>query len=181
MLRLVLLLPQLPDIPGLSSCSESRRVEVSFMRALCRRSDRRHFETDSGQGFNSPVAATNRNLLKGSVQVDRIEVHSMTTKAVISPGVCGLQTSVITRAQASLCSVAIDSPCALVQGLAEELTEVDPLSEVIVEGAPPRIWQLAAKHHLHAACPVPVGILKAIEVETGLALPADASIAISRV
>lgn len=104
----------------------------------------------------------------------------MTTKASISPGVCGLQTLVIARAKGSFCSVAIDSPCTLVQSLAEELTEVDPLSEVIVKGAPPRIWQVAAKYHLHAACPVPVGILKAIEVETGLALPVDVSITISR-
>ncbi len=32
----------------------------------------------------------------------------------------------------------------------------------------------------HAACPVPVGIIKAVEVEAGLALPEDAHIKVSR-
>jgi len=36
--------------------------------------------------------------------------------------------------------------------------------------------RLAAEHLVHPACPVPSGILKAIEVESGLALPKDASI-----
>jgi len=104
----------------------------------------------------------------------------MTTKAYISAGVCGLQTTVIARAQGPRCAIAIDSGCRLVQSLAEALVEADPLCEVLTQDDPPRIWQLAAKHRLHAACPVPVGILKAIEVEAGLALPADVSIAISR-
>jgi len=107
-------------------------------------------------------------------------VNAMTTKACISAGVCGLQTTVIARAQGLRCTLAIESGCRLVQGLAEELVEVDPLSEVFLQDDPPRTWQLAAKHRLHAACPVPVGILKAVEVEAGLALPADVSIALSR-
>jgi hypothetical protein len=35
---------------------------------------------------------------------------------------------------------------------------------------------MAAKHCKHAACPVPSGIVKAVEVASGLALPKDASI-----
>ena len=38
--------------------------------------------------------------------------------------------------------------------------------------------KLGAKHCAHAACPVPV--IKAIEVEAGLALPADVIIKISK-
>jgi hypothetical protein len=104
----------------------------------------------------------------------------MTTKACISAGVCGLQTTVTARMQGSHCAVAIDSVCKSVQSLADELEELDPLSELFSQDEPPRIWQLAAKHRLHAACPIPVGILKAIEVEAGLALPADVSITLSR-
>jgi len=115
---------------------------------------------------------------RGNVHFDC--VNAMTTRACISAGVCGLQTTVTARAQGSRCAVAIDSACRFVQSLADELAEVDPLSEVLTQDDPPRIGQLAAKHRLHAACPVPVGILKAIEVEAGLALPADVSIAISR-
>jgi hypothetical protein len=104
----------------------------------------------------------------------------MTTKACISPGACGLQTTVTVRSEGSHCVIAIDSICAFVQSLADELTEVDPLREVLMPDDLPRIWQLAAKHRLHAGCPVPVGILKAIEVEAGVALPADVSITLSR-
>lgn len=39
------------------------------------------------------------------------------------------------------------------------------------------IWE--EKHKQHAACPVPAGIIKAIEVAAGLALPKDAKIEVS--
>jgi len=109
-----------------------------------------------------------------------IATSVMTTKAHISAGVCGLETSVVVRSQGSRCAIAIESSCTFVQRLAEELVDVEPLSEILSRDELPRIWQLAAKHRLHAACPVPIGILKAIEVEAGLALPADVSITISR-
>jgi hypothetical protein len=37
-----------------------------------------------------------------------------------------------------------------------------------------------SKHCPHPACPVPSGILKAVEVAAGLALPRDASIVIRK-
>lgn len=109
-----------------------------------------------------------------------IATNVMTTQARISAGVCGLETSVAVRSHGARCEIAIESNCTFVQRLAEELTDVEPLGEILPQDQLPRIWQLAAKHRLHAACPVPIGILKAIEVEAGLALPADVSITISR-
>jgi len=47
-------------------------------------------------------------------------------------------------------------------------------------GGGPLTLLLATKHCPHTACPVPVGIIKAIEVEAGLALPADATIRLSK-
>jgi hypothetical protein len=41
-------------------------------------------------------------------------------------------------------------------------------------------YQLAAKYLTHSACPVPAGILKAVEVAAGLALPKDAAIKVSK-
>jgi hypothetical protein len=35
---------------------------------------------------------------------------------------------------------------------------------------------MAAKHCKHTSCPVPSGIVKAVEVASGMALPKDASI-----
>ena len=60
--------------------------------------------------------------------------------------------------------------------LAEALTEVDPYKEISYRGEGPVTLKLAAEHLVHPACPVPSGIIKAIEVEAGLALPKDASI-----
>jgi hypothetical protein len=39
---------------------------------------------------------------------------------------------------------------------------------------------MATKHCKHAACPVPSGIIKAVEVASGLALPKNASIQVSQ-
>ncbi len=102
----------------------------------------------------------------------------MTTKARISAGICGFATTVTARGDMSSCAISLDSDCPAVQQLAAELSQVDPVREVSRRGVPPVIWELAAKHCPHAACPVPVGILKAVEVEAGLALPADVSIEI---
>jgi hypothetical protein len=39
---------------------------------------------------------------------------------------------------------------------------------------------MGAKYCTHAACPVPVGIIKAIELEAGMTLPADVTIKLSK-
>ena len=65
---------------------------------------------------------------------------------------------------------------AYVEQLAEALTEVDPYKEISYRGEGPVTLKLAAEHLVHPACPVPSGIIKAIEVEAGLALPKDVSI-----
>jgi hypothetical protein len=39
---------------------------------------------------------------------------------------------------------------------------------------------MGAKYCTHAACPVPVGIIKAVEVEMGMALPMDVIIKINK-
>ncbi|MCC6955902.1 MAG: hypothetical protein IT316_03850 [Anaerolineales bacterium] len=44
----------------------------------------------------------------------------------------------------------------------------------------PRSLEMGAQYCNHAACPVPVGIIKAVEVESNLALPADVSIKLSK-
>lgn len=104
----------------------------------------------------------------------------MTTKATINAGICGFTTTVVVRGDLSHCAVALDSACPAVRRLAAELNELDPLREVAQREATPLVWELAARHCPHAACPVPVGILKAVEVEAGLALPANVSVEIHR-
>jgi hypothetical protein len=79
-----------------------------------------------------------------------------------------------------VCNLTISSDCASVQRLAQELTQVRPLEEISFYRSPPLTLQTAAKCCPHAACPVPVGIIKAVEVEADLALPADVTIRLSK-
>jgi hypothetical protein len=66
--------------------------------------------------------------------------------------------------------VKITSECEKVTKMGEsslELSQFDALKPQIDS----EVYKCASEHHLCASCPVPMAILKAIEVETGLALP----------
>ena len=79
-----------------------------------------------------------------------------------------------------LCNVSVRSECKAIQRLASELAHVDPLREFTHWGEGPLPLAMAARYCSHAACPVPVGIIKAVEVAAGLALPADVSIKLEK-
>lgn len=101
-------------------------------------------------------------------------------KAEIHAGVCGFITTVETTMSGKTCKVSVQGGCAAIQRMAAELTEVNPYQEISWRRSTPLTLEMAAKYCSHAACPVPVGIIKAIEVESKLALPVDVSIKISR-
>ena len=104
-------------------------------------------------------------------------------KAEIHSGVCGFTTTVEAvqdEENPRRVKLTITSTCAAVQRLASRLSEVDPFREFTFRGAGPQTLQCAAENLTHTACPVPSGIIKAVEVAAGLALPADVSIKISR-
>lgn len=97
--------------------------------------------------------------------------------AEIESGICGFCTTVKTTSEgARRVRVEFETECGYVEKLAEALQEVDPFQEISYRGEGPVTLRLAAEHLVHPACPVPSGIIKAIEVEAGLALPKDASI-----
>ncbi len=102
-------------------------------------------------------------------------------KAKIDAGNCGYRTTVeatlITGYQVGL---QINSDCKHIKKLAQNLSEVDALNEISFRRGTniPDIIQAGIQHCTHAACPVPVGILKAVEVAAGLALPGESKIEI---
>jgi hypothetical protein len=96
--------------------------------------------------------------------------------ASINSGICGFSATVEAKMEGRKCRVSVESECDAIQRLGAELAEVDPFQEITFRGEGPRTLTLGAQHCYHTACPVPVGIIKAIEVEAGLALPADATI-----
>jgi hypothetical protein len=102
------------------------------------------------------------------------------SKAEVDSGICGFVTIVEASMEGKVCNLVITSDCKAIQKLAEELTHVNPLQEISSRQATPHVLQMGLKHCIHAACPVPVGIIKAVEVEAKLALPKDVVIRLSK-
>ena len=101
-------------------------------------------------------------------------------RAEVLSGICGFSTVVETSMDGEVCKLFISSECEAIQRLAKELTQVNPFQEISFRRAIPQTLQMGAKYCTHAGCPVPVGIIKAVEVEAGLALPANVSIKVSK-
>ncbi len=100
-------------------------------------------------------------------------------KAEIHPGNCGFTTIVEATMEGKVCKISITSECKAIQRLAQELTEVNPFQEISFRREMPATLQAGAKYCSHTACPVPVGIIKAVEVAARLALPGEATIKIT--
>lgn len=100
--------------------------------------------------------------------------------AEIFAGNCGYTTRVEARMNGKACKLEIDSECPAMQKMASGLLEVDPYQEISFRRAMPTIHAEGHKHCTHAACPVPVGIIKAVEIEAKLALPTDVTIKLSK-
>ena len=100
--------------------------------------------------------------------------------AEIFAGNCGFNTKVKATLDGKVCKLSIDSECSAIQKMAEELTEVNPYQEISFKRAMPKIHEAGHKFCTHAACPVPVGIVKAVEIEAKLALPTDVTIKLSK-
>ena len=97
-------------------------------------------------------------------------------KTIIDPGICGFMAEVNAKMDGEMCSLQITCDCEPVQAMAKELAQVDPMVEIGFHGDGPLTMKMFAKHLPHPACPVPAGVLKAVEVAAGLALPKDATI-----
>ncbi len=101
-------------------------------------------------------------------------------KAEVNAGICGFITLIETHLDGDKVKVNIQSDCEAIQRMAQVLSEVDPFQEISYRRKMPLTLETAAKFCKHTACPVPVGIIKAVEVEANLALPADVTIKISQ-
>ncbi|MBS1250876.1 MAG: hypothetical protein MAG431_02473 [Chloroflexi bacterium] len=98
-------------------------------------------------------------------------------KVKIDAGICGFHTIVeAEKLENYKVKLNIESECPDIENLAEELKEVDAFSEISFRRGIPETLQKGQEFCAHASCPVPVGIIKAIEVTAGLALPKDAII-----
>lgn len=102
-------------------------------------------------------------------------------KAHIEAGICGSLTDVVTTMKDDgHVSIEVDSTCLDISRIFSELTEVDPFMEIGFFGRTMPTILKAKKQCPHASCPVFSGVIKAVEVEAGLALPKDALIQLEK-
>jgi len=97
------------------------------------------------------------------------------TKVRIQPGACGMPVTVeMIKKDKKTFTVTITSDCEMVQKLGKELPELN-LMDAFKRVFENPVYTKGAICLKHVACPVPSGILKALEVEGGLAVPRDVS------
>jgi hypothetical protein len=102
-------------------------------------------------------------------------------KAEIHAGICGFRTTVVAKKnEDGTVHLDVESDCKAVMKLAERIRDVDPYREFTWRRQGPQTLEQAPQCLSHPACPVPSGIIKAVEVEAGLALPQDVTIKISK-
>lgn len=95
-------------------------------------------------------------------------------KVEIDPGACGLRTTLkISQIDKRKLKVEIESECPHVQAMEDKLSELDEISECFTKYTKSTVYQVAEKHIKHLACPVPVAIVKGMEVASGFAVAKD--------
>jgi hypothetical protein len=98
------------------------------------------------------------------------------TRVKIDPGVCGFSAVVtVEKQEGQNFSVKIESDCEMVQQLGQEISSLT-LKDAFIRFDNNRVYGKASSCLKHTACPVPSGILKALEVEAGLAVPRNVTV-----
>jgi hypothetical protein len=98
------------------------------------------------------------------------------TRVIVDAGICGFTATIeVFKLSAKRVRVDISSDCEMVSKLGEQLREVEWINALKLPENP-LLCKCAHRYINHVDCPVPVAIIKAIEVEVGLALAKDAVI-----
>ena len=101
----------------------------------------------------------------------------MTCRVTVDAGICGFRSAIEARKQGEdTVSIVITSECTQISQLNETLGSM-ALRDVFTPAGRNLVFARAQEARCHVTCPVPVAILKCVEVELGMALPRDASIA----
>jgi len=95
------------------------------------------------------------------------------TKVHLDAGSCGYEITItVERLDKNRVSIKLDTACEMVKMMEADIKDSDwkKLLRKIIESP---IYLSASKRLKHTGCPVPMAIIKAIEVELGIALPKD--------
>jgi hypothetical protein len=97
----------------------------------------------------------------------------MVTRVLVEAGICGFTTTIkATKTGKRRVSVDVESDCEDVAEMDGQLQDMGWL-EALGQPGESVVWECACACIKHPSCPVPMAILKAIEVELDLALPKD--------
>lgn len=102
-------------------------------------------------------------------------------KSKINAGVCGFITEVEAESDdLQTVIIKIQTQCPSLKPLENNSFEVDGFVECFGKIGEGEVYSQCRKYCKHAACTVPAGIIKAIEVACELALPRDLDIKLSK-
>jgi hypothetical protein len=105
-----------------------------------------------------------------------IGIRKNMTKVIVNSGACGFTVTVTAeKRKEKKIAVSLDTACEMVQKMLADIATVDQRVTLIGFHDNP-VYEAAAKHLKHVACPVPSAILKAIETEAGMNVAKDVRI-----
>lgn len=95
------------------------------------------------------------------------------TRITVDAGICGFTTLIeVVTLSSQRVRVSVTSDCEMVSKMGEELRDID-WRDALKQQENCLLYKSLQQHIKHVACPVPIAVLKAIEVEVGAALPGD--------
>lgn len=101
------------------------------------------------------------------------------TRVSINPGICGFPATVeIKTISKRRFELVLATECEKLIQLSNQIETLD-LVDAFKQAKDSRLYSAVSDCQLHPACPAPVGIIKALEVEAGIALARDVEIRFS--
>jgi len=102
-------------------------------------------------------------------------------KVNVDAGICGFNTEITAESSdGQNANITFKTDCPNLKPLEKILTSIDGFAECFGKISTTQSYTLADGYVKHAACPVPCGIVKAVEAACGFALPKDAVIAVEK-
>ena len=102
-------------------------------------------------------------------------------KAIIMSGVCGFKTEVLAeKSKGFTVLLDIKSDCPAFSDLNDHLKTVDGMACIMNKVGEGPVYDACRVNCKHSACPVPMGIIKAVEVAAGLALPKEVTVTLTK-
>lgn len=105
----------------------------------------------------------------------RDEISGM-TKVIVDSGACGFTVTVtVKKGKEKKVHISLETDCEMVKEMLNDISIMDMMALFTGHLSNP-VYKSAARHLKHVSCPVPSGILKAVEVEAGLSVPKDVNV-----